>query len=795
MIPFKSKIQKPIYSLIRDLKNSHQKTKPLKSTVIGKYSTYNAIHQGIEVEFENASLEIFFETAEIVRLTWQPGKLPLPYGISEEFIKTKQIPVKTNIIDTELNLSISSEKLQLFISAQGEIKYLDSQGSVIRIESPPKRFGNSWQHTSPIKEKQVFLGLGGSTAINTLRGGTYTLWNSDPGGSYQIGTNPINYHHPTFLSVSETGSFLIFYENSYKGTISIDDQKRDTTNQIYVEFDDGALRYYVIAGEFPQIYENYTKLTGRHELPPRWALGFHQSRWGYRTSNDIRDVLQGFKDNDLPLGAIHLDIDHMDDYRIFTHDPQRYSDFTELIDEIHQQNAKAVVIIDPAVKADKDFNVYQEGIKGNYFCKNKNGKTMHALVWPGRSAFPDFTNSKTRAWWGSLYHFYLNAKIDGFWHDMNEPTAFYSWGEASIDITTQHSMEERGGTHEEAHNLYGLLMNRAAYEGLKALAPKKRPWMLTRSGWAGAQRYTWNWTGDIDSTWKTLKLTISMIIHHAMSGMSYTGADVGGFSNHPSDELFLRWFQMSVFLPFFRVHSCWGLPHREVYVYDEPTLSYLRDSLKLRNKMMPYFYSLAYENHHTGIPLIRPIYWDSPKDSTLWKEEESFMLGDAFLISPILEENAKTKTVFLPKGHWYDFWTDELYQGGGQFKIEAHPEQIPVFIKAGSVFKLEEEDKTKILHIYPQIEGLGKGFYYDDIGDSYGTYHIERYRLHWEASQIILTKTKENTGYPVPDNFQIQCHGLKISRVWIDEQPKFLPIEDNFFQVDDFSRIRFEFEV
>ena len=792
MIPFKSKIQIPIQTLIRDLVKTKPVLKPTTGMKLGKYLSYETISQGALMIFENAELEIKFISDAIVRLTWSPGKLPVPYALADDVIHEKLAAVETNVLETELNLSVSSSELQVFVSSLGEVKYLDMRGNVVRIEHAPEQFGTAWQQSAPLLEKQLLLGLGGTAAIRTLRGGNYTLWNSDPGGSYTIGTNPLNYHHPTIFSISKNGNYLIFYENSFRGSAKID--TADAKEKMIVEFEDGALRYYVMAGSPDEIMMHFTELTGRHELPPRWALGYHQSRWGYRTADEIREVAKQFEAHDLPLDVLHFDIDYMDEYRVFTHSPERYADFSKLIEELHQKDIKTVTIIDPGVKVDKNFVVYQSGVEKDVFCKTPKGKELHALVWPGKAAFPDFTNPKTRKWWGEQYDFYLNANVDGYWHDMNEPAVFYSHGDPSLDIGTLHNLEGTEGTHEEAHNVYGLLMNRAAYEGLKQKTPTKRPWMLTRSGWAGAQKYTWNWTGDIGSSWDTLKLTVSMMIHHSLSGMSYTGADVGGFSSHPSDELFMRWFQMSVFFPFFRVHSCWGLPHREPYHYPEPYLSYFRKNLALRQQLIPYFYSLAYQNHLMGTPLIRPIFWDDPQNEMLWHEDENFMLGDSFLISPIVNENATEKTILLPNGHWYDLWSDELYQGAGEFEIAVKDDVIPVFVKAGSVIPLKQEGRIH-LHIYPQLEGIGSGMFYDDAGDGYGSYHLENYRLHWEASQIVLTKTMENTGFAAPKQYPIHFHGLKIARIWVDEKPRSIDVIDNTFEIDDFSRIRIEFEI
>ena len=353
--------------------------------------------------------------------------------------------------------------------------------------------------------------------------------------------------------------------------------------------------------------ERFTELTGRAPLPPRWVLGFHQSRWGYKTDLDIRQVMAGFKEHDLPLGAIHLDIDYMDGYRVFTVDTQRFPDLKALANELHQQGTRLVTIIDAGVKLDPGYRIYQSGLEQNLFCKLPNGKVLSGLVWPGQSVFPDFTNPQVRQAWGEKYSFLLDQGVDGIWHDMNEPTSFVAWGDMTLPLSTCHDLEGHPGDHRQAHNYYALLMNRATFEGLRRLNPDRRPWIISRSGYAGLQRYAWNWTGDTETSWDALRRTIGTVIGLGLSGIPFTGPDVGGFSGSPSAELFIRWLELGAFLPFFRTHSSLGTPRREPWVYGEPYTSIARQVLKNRLRLLPYLYSSVWQTCQTGIPMARPL--------------------------------------------------------------------------------------------------------------------------------------------------------------------------------------------
>src|SRR4030065_1556338 len=322
----------------------------------------------------------------------------------------------------------------------------------------------------------------------------------------------------------------------------------------------------------------------------------------------------------------------MDGYRVFTINPVRFPDMKQLANELKDKGINIVTSINPAVKQDQTYSVFSDGLSKNVFCKFPDGNKFRGCSWPGWAVFPDFSDPKARKWWGEQYQSLLNAGISGFWHDMNEPSSFSAWGDITFPSITNHDMDSHDGNHVEAHNLYGLLMNRAGFEGCRKYSPDKRPWIFSRSGWAGLQRYAWNWTGDLETSWKSLKQTISTILGLGLSGHAFSGVDIGGFSGNPGAELYLRWFQMATFLPLFRTHSAIGTKPREPWLFGEPTTGIIRSFLKLRYKLLPYFYTLAWDTSQTGLPPLRPLFWVDPENQKLWDVDDEFLLGDGLLI-------------------------------------------------------------------------------------------------------------------------------------------------------------------
>jgi alpha-glucosidase len=461
----------------------------------------------------------------------------------------------------------------------------------------------------------------------------------------------------------------------------------------------------------------------------------------------MRRVYLEFKRHELPLSVLTLDADHMRGYRTMTLDGDRYPALKGFAELLAEEDVHLVASVNPAVKIEPGLELYEDGLARDVFCKAPDGEIVKGVVWPGWTAFPDFTSQPVRDWFGSNYHHPLQHGIDGFWHDMNEPQSFTAWGDPTIPLVAQHDLEGRGGDHREAHNVYGLLMNRAGYEGLRKLQPGRRPFILSRSGWVGMQRYGWTWTGDVQTSWAALKHTIPTVLNIGLCGMPYDGPDIGGFSGEPSPELFVRWFQLSTFLPFYRTHSAFYLPRREPWEWGERVLPILRDLLRLRYRLMPYWYTAAWKTSQTGEPIVRPLFWDHPQDPDYWEIEDTFLLGDSLLVAPVLTEGSRERTVRLPPGSWHDFWGDRVFPGSKQVTLDAPLSRIPVLVRGGSILPLEEGKRLE-LHVYAPVKdthlpgSVWTGDLYSDAGDGCGAHRVDRfllssvedgYQLDWQA--------------------------------------------------------------
>ncbi len=738
------------------------------------------------MSFEQAELEVAFLESRLVRLHWSPGPAPVPYAV-----EPREWPeVKIEITQHGSGVTVRTPELVVNISNEGAVEFTDGQGTFLQRMLPPFRQGERWTQPGLLAADERIYGLGERSAPLNLRGGSYRFWNEDPGGSYGPNSDPLYMCIPVYLGLHGQGCYLIFHENSYPGEITF-------SEQVTAVFEGGALRYYFIPGPPDQALAGYTALTGRPPLPPRWALGYHQSRWGYTSEAEIREVLEGFRRHDLPLDAVHLDIDYMAGFRLFTIDKNRFPDLPGLARDLNDQGVRLVTILDCGIKEDPDDPVYKAGLAQDRFLKAPNGNPVRALVWPGWSVFPDFTDSGVREWWGEHYQTLLEAGASGIWHDMNEPGTFSAWGAPTLPGVTRHAMEGRGGSHLEAHNLYALLMGKAGFEGLQKLAPDKRPWLLTRSGWAGIQRYAWHWTGDTESTWAMLRQTIPSLLGLGLSGVPFNGSDIGGFSGAPSPELFLRWFQMAAFVPFFRNHAAVGTPPREPWRFDLETLNTIRKFLELRERLIPYLYTLAWEASKTGQPIMRPLFWHDPGDTELWDNGDAYTLGRDLLIAPIFEPGARVRRQRLPRGEWYNFWDHTRYAGPGEVEIPVNSETIPILVRAGSVLPLmsagrsSREDPAIGLHLYPPGEEHTSSILFSDSGEGYGAWRLDRFDLEFNGRDVSLRWHQEDGEYIFPyHHIELHAHGFEIQNLWVDGD-QVSPIPDPL-QVGFFETIRME---
>lgn len=797
-----------VYSLRRSGLEYRSRQKPgLKAIELpGTIQAVKQTARGRCFNFGQLELEIEFLTPDFVCVHWTPGAAPVPYAIAKSEWEPVEVMFEDKGEDKSDRWIISSAALKVTVHQNGSLEIQDANGKVVRKEQPPQRAtilhsqepnkGIGWIQEAELQPEAQIYGLGERAAPLNLRTPltqkgkprTYRMWNDDPIGRYGPGTDPLYMGIPLYLGLHSQGSYLVFYENSYPATFSF----RETAT---AHFEGGALRYYIAVGSIPHLLERYTELTGRPPLPPRWALGYHQSRWGYERESVLRETANRFITHDLPIAAMHLDIDCLDGFRAFTIDPDRFPNIAEFIQELADRGTRLITIINPGIKASRNNRLFQEGREQKVFCTQPNGEPVLATVWAGMCAFPDFTNPQARHWWSRQYQYLLDLGIAGFWHDMNEPAAFALWGNPTLPArSTHHDMEGRGGDHREAHNLYGFLQARAGYEALRSYRPEQRPLIVTRSGWAGIQRYAWSWTGDIESSWQALRQIIPTMLNLSLSGMPYSGPDIGGFQGDPSAELYIRWFQTAAFFPFCRTHSANSVKHRTPWSFGEPALSIVRDLLKFRERLLPYFYTLAWQTSQTGHPLVKPVFWADPEDPELWSIDDAFLLGDALLVCPILHRSHEIRSIRLPQGHWYHFWTDAIEAGATEIQLQGAIHQIPLLVKAGSLLPMVENQQL-VLHFYPSTEGMCEGAVYSDAGDGYGEGRVDRFCLTRDSDRLDrfeLVRQQEGQ-YPFPyEGFRICLHGVRIAQVLTNDTT--IACDENCFEVNDFDRIQIQID-
>jgi alpha-glucosidase len=548
-------------------------------------------------------------------------------------------------------------------------------------------------------EWETYYGFGEKAMPMSRHGQQMVMWNTDT-YSYPRGLDPIYQSIGFFIALrQEQGAgraYGLFLDNT---TRTYFDMGKTDPERYTFGVASGELNYYVFTGgkeRAPKtILRDYTDLTGRTPLPPMWALGNQQSRWSYFPEAKVRDIARGFRESRTPLDVLYLDIDYMDGYRVFTWDKTRFPDPAKLVADLRAEGIRTVLIIDPGVKVDANYSVYKDGQAGGHFVKAASGGEFHASVWPGVCAFPDFTDPKARDWFGSLYKKNLDEGIAGFWNDMNEPATFlnettpkpdiYHHPGKTFPVNTPHFGEGQTGTHARYHNVYGMQMARSTYEGVRKLRPDARPFVLTRAGYAGVQRFSAIWTGDNNASWDHLRLSIPMLANLGVSGVALVGADVGGFTENPSPELYARWLQAATLTPFLRSHSeAESKPH-EPFAYGPQFTDINRATIELRYKLLPYLYTLFREHTETGAPVMRPLWFEYPNDARTYLTEDQYLVGRDLLVAPVVTEGVVKRRVYFPKGdNWVDWWTGQLYEGGKDAEVAAPIDRLPLFARVGA---------------------------------------------------------------------------------------------------------------
>lgn len=684
------------------------------------------------------------------------------------------------------------EKVNVRWKEEGEGFLLTGDSLVLHIQKSPFRLsfyrnqdlllkegkkGMGWMGKRGVccfKERDSeshFYGFGERTGFLDKREDKITLWNSDVYAPHNPEIDSLYLSIPFFLSLTRGKAYGLLFDHTYKTVFDL----KTCPNEYSFAGEGGDLVYYFLAGPLPKdVLKQYTYLTGRMPLPPKWALGYHQSRYSYKSAQEVEEVAALFRKKDIPCDAIYLDIHYMEDYHSFTFNRKTFPRPKQMIDRLKEQGFHVVPIVNPGIPVDPEFDVYLEGIEGKYFCRDAEGNLFKGEVWPGESVFPDFTSSSVREWWGNLYRFYTNLGIEGIWLDMNEPAVFNE--SKTMDLHVLHQNDGHPMTHRALHNVYGFLMAKATYEAFVKQLHNKRPFLLTRAGFAGIQRYSSVWTGDNRSFWEHMAMSVPMCLNLGISGVPFCGADVGGFAHDATGELLTRWIQLGAFMPFFRNHSALESLRQEPWSFGEKYERIIRSFIQLRYEWMPYLYTLFWQAAQDGMPIIRPLFLEYPEDENTYQIADAFLLGEHVIVAPILTPGLTYRALYLPEGNWYDYWEDERFEGGKAILAYAQLERIPLFIKEGAIlpctdkkFSTKNKDKVIKFHIYSKQEGISYYTLYEDDGETFsymsGMYYLLQVTCSFFPDKIVVkTKVIKKNYLPAWENIQWIFHGLKDGR-------------------------------
>ncbi|MDT4965442.1 MAG: alpha-glucosidase [Acidobacteriota bacterium] len=675
----------------------------------------------------------------IAKQDWENVRWSVNESASNVVISTDELRVVVN--RSPLLIEFRDAKTDKLINADERPMMYDPQGALSGMMFDPKA-GTFISASKKLGFDEHFYGLGEKAARLDKRRSYFVNWNSDTPG-YTEGKDPIYQTVPFYIGLQKAIAYGIFFDSSYRSYFDF-----GRNSQLYASFgaEGGEMNYYFFYGpSIKKILGRYTELTGRMPLPPMWALGNQQSRWSYYPDTMAEEVVRQYRERDLPLDVLHLDIDYMQGYRVFTWNTDRFRNPKALTDKLKLQGVKVVTIVDPGVKyqppaaeassstsrspeltpQDKSYYVFNQGLEKNYFQKRKTGELFIPKVWPGESVFVDFTLPDARKWWGSLHRAYTENGVGGIWNDMNEPSDFVDQsGKNQLDVVSRD--EGENSTHAKNRNIFALLMARATYEGLERLEPDKRPYVITRAAYAGIQRYSTMWTGDTTSTWDTLALSIPIFQSLGLSGETFVGSDVGGFIGRGNGELLTRAYQVSFLAPFCRNHKVIDGYDQEPWRFGKYYEDIIRKYLKLRYRLLPFLYTVLEEAHRTGVPLFRPLLLNYQDDSNTYNLDDEFMIGRDLLVAPILQPNQTSRLVYLPEGLWYDFWTGKKYNGGTMYRVDAPLDVVPMFVRGGSIipegpemnYVGEKPFDPLTFYIHPDEAGRAETSLYEDDGTS-----------------------------------------------------------------------------
>src|SRR5579862_2602343 len=750
---------------------------------IGPLASHTAARDGVTITCgDQSQVRFTILSPDLIRVRASYGK-PLPErDHSWAIAKTDWDPPKWNVQEETGGLLISTAELEVFIHrAPLIVEFREARTHrPINADALPMLYDPNSGAIAAAKKlgfDEHFYGLGEKAAHLDKRRGEFTMWNSDT-PAYKEGTDPIYQDIPFYMGWQAGAAYGIFFDNTYRTHF---DFAANSPEYAAFSAEGGEMNYYFFWGpSMKKILGRYADLTGHLPMPPKWALGNQQSRWGYYPDTVAEEVANRYRADDLPLDVLYLDIDYMNGYRIFTWDPHGYPDPTAFIAKLRKQGVKVVVIVDPGVKyeppaagatdaaanpelgeQDKSYYVFNQGLAKDYFLKRKDGNLWIGAVWPGKAVYTDFTLDAAARWWGDLHRAYLDHGVAGIWNDMNEPSDFLDQtGRTQMDVITYDG--DTRSPYAANRNVFALNEARATYEGLVRLRPNDRPYVITRAGYAGIQRYSTMWTGDNTATWDAMALSIPMFETLGLSGEPFVGADAGGFIGRTNPELLARWYEIAFLTPFCRNHAQRDAYDHEPWRFGSYYEDIIRKYLKLRYRLLPFLYTVLEDAHRTGVPMFRPLLLNFQNEANTLSIDDEFMVGADLLVAPILAPGMTERLVYLPEGTWSDYWTGHQLTGGRTVHAAAPLETVPLFVRGGAIIPSgpdmnyvgEKPTSPLTFTIYPDAQDKAQTSLYEDdrVSPAYTNGVLRRTNITYAAGAIDVS-APTGTYQPGPRSF------------------------------------------
>jgi len=631
--------------------------------------------------------------------------------------------IKTTITQTDENITLITDSIKVVVMKKPyQVSFYTIDGKLINQDE--QGLTTSWAGEAVTTYKKLqpdehFVGLGEKTGNLDRKGQGYTNWNSDVYG-YRVDQDPLYTTIPFYIGIHQDLNYGIFLDNTYQSDFNF-----GASNNRFSSFGarGGQMNYYFIYHKrVADIITSYTYLTGRMPLPPLWSLGYQQNRYSYYPEAEVMRVAHTLREKRIPADGITLDIHYMDKYQLFTWNKDRFPNPAAMNAELNKIGFKTTVIVDPGIKVEQGAPAYEDGLKKDVYIKYSDGQPYTGQVWPGWCNFTDFTSVKGRDWWHNQVKFFAQSGVSGIWNDMNEIS---TWGQKMPD-NVLFNYDGNPTNHLQAHNVYGLQMARSSYEGAREHFPE-RPFILSRSGYAGLQRYSALWTGDNRAEEDHMLQGIRLMNSLGLSGVSFSAMDVGGFTGNPTISLYTKWMELGAFIPYFRNHTGLNTKSAEPWTFGEDVQDVVRNYISLRYQLLPYLYSTFYESTQNGLPVMRSLAINYTSDANVFDAafQNQYEFGNGFMIAPF-ESTKEYGKIYFPEGEWYDLYSGAKQDGKQEKIVQLNANKLAVYVKGGSIIPMESLVQTTAdaptdvltLHVYNGSKA-NQFVYYEDDGKSF----------------------------------------------------------------------------